>query len=150
MNSPYFPKQPRVSAFSHALVANLVKYPWFFFCYFLKFPWWTQNDRKLEGVQPKLFPKNWNLAHFLFLLFIIFWNTLFLLGPKIPGGSWFRRDQVFPPSFDLFMKPLHLTKVNNQPRENNSSSYEKIKCSLRNIAAKFIQTWIHVYEWTFS
>jgi hypothetical protein len=36
---------------------------------------------------------------------------LFLIGPKIPGGSCSRGDQVMPLSFDLLRNPLHLDKT---------------------------------------
>lgn len=35
-------------------------------------------------------------------------NTLFLIGPRIPGGSCSLADHVTPLSEDLFIKPLHL------------------------------------------
>jgi hypothetical protein len=40
-----------------------------------------------------------------------FRHALFLIGPRIPGGSCSLCDQVIPPSNDLFMAPLHLNKL---------------------------------------
>jgi len=37
--------------------------------------------------------------------------TLFLMGPRIPGGSCSLSDQDMPPLSDLFMAPLQLNKL---------------------------------------
>ena len=42
--------------------------------------------------------------------FTIF-STLFLMGPKMPGGSCSLSDHVTPLSKDLFIKPLHLSET---------------------------------------
>lgn len=39
------------------------------------------------------------------------WHALFLIGPRIPGGSCSLGNQVMPPSSDLFMAPLHLNEL---------------------------------------